>query len=376
MASLRTRTRADGSEYYAVLYRYNGKQTSYSFQDFLSASKFCDLVTKFGPVNALEAIAADMTLTSMTVGRWVERHIDHLTGVDLNTVAKYRAYLRNDIAPAFGELPLAALTRDHIARWINSMQEPDERGWSPSAKTIKNKHGFLAGALKAAVPKHIAANPCDGIRLPRDEGHEMICLASGEFAQLLISVTEPWQPLVEFLVASGARWSEVTALYPSDVDRDAGTVRITRAWKNGTGEYRLGPPKTPKGRRTINVDKAVLNKLTYTDEFLFVNRVGGPVRYQGFARRVWAPAVKRAWPSEDKHGDPIVDPAIPNLRPRISDLRHTCASWLIRAGIPLPVIQQHMGHENIHTTVAVYGHLDRGSMAAAANVIGEVLAGD
>ncbi|HEY6575769.1 MAG TPA: hypothetical protein VI029_12735, partial [Mycobacterium sp.] len=31
MASLRTRTRKDGTEYYAVLYRLRGKQTSTSF---------------------------------------------------------------------------------------------------------------------------------------------------------------------------------------------------------------------------------------------------------------------------------------------------------------------------------------------------------
>lgn len=374
MASLRTRTRTDGTEAYTLLYRRNGKQSSLTFHDFASASRYCDLFNKFGTENALEALAAEITMTSMTVGQWVERHIDHLTGVDLNTVAKYRAYLRNDVAPAFGELPLAALTRDHIARWINSMQEPDEHGWTPKAKTIKNKHGFLAGALKAAVPEHIAANPCDGIRLPRDdEAHEMMFLTRGEFGHLLACVTEPWRPLVEFLVASGARWSEATALRPGDVDRKAGTVRITRAWKQGPGGYRLGPPKTSKSRRTINVAEAVLDTLDYTHEYLFVNRDSGPVRSQGFSRRVWTPALKRAWPSENKNGDPV---AIPILRPRIHDLRHTCASWLIHAGVPLPVIQQHLGHESIQTTVDRYGHLDRTSMAAVANAIGEVLAGD
>lgn len=34
--------------------------------------------------------------------------------------------------------------------------------------------------------------------------------------------------------------------------------------------------------------------------------------------------------------------------PRIHDLRHTNASWLIHAGIPLPVISDHLGHESIN----------------------------
>jgi integrase len=92
-----------------------------------------------------------------------------------------------------------------------------------------------------------------------------------------------------------------------------------------------------------------------------VNRAGGPVRNHGFAPRVWRPAVLRAEPKIHK-------------TPRIHDLRHTCASWLIAAGIPLPVIQQQLGHESIQTTVDRYGHLDRRSAQAASDVMAALLA--
>src|SRR5258705_13817986 len=99
------------------------------------------------------------------------------------------------------------------------MQEPDEDGKKPSSKTLANKRGFLAGALNAAVPKYIGTNPCVDIDLPPDdEAHEMICLSNEEFGLLHSEVTEFWQPMVEFLVASGARWGEVAALKPGDVD--------------------------------------------------------------------------------------------------------------------------------------------------------------
>jgi integrase len=372
MASIRPRSRKDGSEYFSVIYRLHGKQTSTSFTDFKSAKKFADLANKFGPENALSTIKESASsLTSTTVEQWLNRHIENLTGVDPNTRTKYRAYVCNDFGPALGELPLTALSTEHVAQWVNSMGEPDEDGKKPTAKTIANKHGFLAGALNAAVTAgRIPSNPCLGIRLPRDdEAAEMTFLSCEEFAHLLDEVTPHWKPLVEFLVASGCRWGEAVALKPGDLDRDAGTVRISRSWKYGSGGYRIGATKTKKSLRTINVPKSVLDKLDLSNEWIFVNRDGGPVRIHGFTRRVWAKAVERAWPSVDANGKALTNP----LRPRIHDLRHSAASWMIQAGVPLPVVQQHLGHESIQTTVGTYGHLDRRSMEAAADAIGAML---
>jgi hypothetical protein len=67
--------------------------------------------------------------------------------------------------------------------------------------------------------------------------------------------------------------------------------------------------------RTVNVPTSVLDKLDYTNEGLFVNCAGGPVRAHGFTRRVWAKAVERAWPSVDENALPIADP-LRVLRPR------------------------------------------------------------
>lgn len=352
MASLRTRTRKDGSLYFAVLYRLHGKQTSTSFHDLISATKFQKLVDQVGPAKALAAVDVAPMLSDMTVGEWVTHHIDHLTGLEKLTLSRYRAYARNDIDPILGAMPLGALSRDDIARWM--------QGLTGSGKTIANKHGFLSSALNAAVRAgQITANPAAGQRLPTTARNaDMICLSHEDFTKLLDNVTPHWRLLVQFLVASGVRWGEATALRPCDVNRTAGTVHIARAWKTIQGGYELGPPKTKKSVRTINVPASVLDQLDYTGEFLFLNQAGRPVRSNGFYNRVWRPAVDRAGLSP---------------RPRVHDLRHTCASWLVAAGVPLPVVQAHLGHESIQTTISVYGHLDRRSMAAASDAIGGIL---
>src|SRR6202040_4460447 len=85
----------------------------------------------------------------------------------------------------------------------------------------------------------------------------------------------------------------------------------------------------------------------------------GPVRAHNFNPNVWEPARARA-----------KDNGL-TKKPRVHDLRHTNASWLIQAGVPLTVIQRHLGHESIQTTVDRYGHLDRRTSRVVANVVGE-----
>lgn len=375
MASLRQgKPRKDGSRYVQVLYRMNGKQTSTSFHDLATAMKFKDLVDKFGPEQALTTLGADPDMTTTTVREWIERHIDHLTGLRKSTIWDYQSYLRKDIGPALGDLPLTGLTREHVAKWTQAMAEEGASG-----KTIANKHGFLSAALNAAVRAgRIPANPALGQRLPTSERPDMICLSHEDFARLLENVTDHWKPLVEFLVASGCRWGEATALKPSDVNLTNSTVRITRAWKRtyDRGGYEIGPPKTKKSVRTINVPVSVLAKLDLTGEWVFTNRVGSFVKGNGFHHRVWSVAVEKTWPTKDADGNPLKSvPEAPVLKPRIHDLRHTCASWMILAerSVPLPVIQAHLGHESINTTISLYSHIDRRSMAVAADAIGAAL---
>lgn len=365
--SLRIRTRSDGSTYTQVRYRINGQQGSVSFNDHAEAMQLDDLIDKVGPAKALEitkiVIAHDRAIT---VGQWLHHHNEHLTGVEPGTLNKYKSYAEHDFA-ALVDIPLAALTADDIAGWMNGLRNRD--GSIPSGKTVANKHGYLAGALNAAVERgHLKSNPCEHVKLPRWNREEMVFLEPPEYAILRDAVTEYWRPLVEFLVTSGARWSEATALRPGDVDRVGGTVRISRAWKTGAGGYQLGVPKTKRSTRTINVPVSVLAQLDYSHDWLFTNsgrgRAGddGVVRIHSFNPNVWKPAVSRA----KERGL--------NKTPRVHDLRHTCASWLIQNGRPLPAVQQHLGHESILTTVGVYGHLDRSSGQGNADVLAAMVA--
>jgi integrase len=362
----RIRVRTDGTSYTQVRYRLDGRARSVSFNDHAEALQFDKLIAKVGARKALEICKIVIVSGSaMTVGDWLAHHNDHLTGVEAGTLKKYRSYADNDM-DALADIPLVALTPDDVSAWVNGMR--NRNGDPPSGKTVQNKHGYLAGALAVAVERgHLKVNPCDSVRLPRWDRAEMCVLEPDEFQILRAAITEYWRPLVDFLVASGARWGEATALRPADVDRAAGTVRIVKSWKQGESGLELGVPKTRKSVRTVNVDAAILAQLDYTKEFLFTNsgrgrrNADGVVRIQSFNPNVWQPALARA--------------AANGLTktPRVHDLRHTCASWLIQAGRPLPAVQEQLGHESIQTTINSYFHLNRDSGKDNAGVLGRII---
>jgi len=352
--SLRFRTRTDGSTYTQVRFRLHGKQTSVSFNDHAEALQFDDLITKVGAAKALEITKIVITHdNALTVGQWLHEYNDTLSGLEEATVSKYRSFAAHDF-DLIADIPLAALTDKDVSVWIDKLR--NRNGSMPSGKTVANKHGYLAGALNVAVRRgHIKDNPCETSKLPAWDREEMCFLEPEEFQLLHDAVAEYWQPLVQFLVMTGARWSEATALKPADINRKKGTVRISRAWKKVSGGYKLGVPKTRKSVRTIDVDPATLDRLDYSGEWLFTNsgrgrsNEDGVVRIANFRPHVWLPALAKA----AEHGL--------TKTPRVHDLRHTCASWLIQAGRPLPAVQEQMGHESILTTVGIYNHLNRDS---------------
>lgn len=375
MATVTERDRDDGTVAYLVSYRFGGrgsKQGGLTFDDRKHADSFAAACDAHGAARALEmhGINPDprkRKSAELTVADWVRRHIDGQTGIEQTTIDKYDDYLKNDIAPNLGDIPLKELSSQDIGRWVKVMETSGGRaGTGHAPKTLKNKYGFLSGALNAAVahkPPLIEANPCAGRRLSRGSAEasneDMRMLSRDEFADLLEGVTEHWKPVVKFMVASGVRWGEVSALQPRHVNVKNGTIKIRQAWKySRTKGYYLGPPKTKRSRRYVDVPARILETLDLSNEWVFTNTTGGPIRYHGFKRRVWDAAIRRAG----------LDPA-----PTPHDLRHTYASWQLTGGTPITIVSRQLGHESIQVTVDIYGDVDRASSKAAADFMDTML---
>lgn len=356
MASIRYRATRNGARWQVRYRDTDGTQRGETFTAEKGAREFARLVDDLGPTEALDILRAreGNTADRPTLAAYATTHIDTRTGITDGTRERYRLHARAHLGK-LAHLPVDAITPAAVRAWVLAMEREGLSG-----KTISNRHGFLSGLMKAAVLDGLATtNPCDGTRLPKTERTEMCFLTPTEFAALLPHVRPDARGLVTCLPLTGLRLGEITALQVRDVDLDAHTLTVARAWKHAEGAAvrELGPPKTSRSRRTIALPPEAVAVLRDAiagkapEAFVFTNTAGQPWHRSRFHEGVWQPAIRAA-----------------NLgkRPRVHDMRHTCASWMLRAGIPLPVVQRHLGHESITTTVDRYGHLEPSALTAAA----------
>lgn len=392
MATIRKRERKDGSAIHQVRWLQGGRGGSWeseSFEDSGQAETFRQLVDLHGQqwppgwVKGRGFVEPDEVPGDMPWLDWCNRYVDRITGVDERTRDDYRREIRLHLSlmrhrtRTGDERPptIGTITADDVQDWVRA-EEAGERHpdggdrWlrAPAdPKSVRNRHSLMWCIVQAAVeaePPLRTRNCCKGTRLPRlDHGTEedMCFLERDEYQRIAREIKDPAaRDLADWLVGTGMRWGEATALQVRDFNLSASppTVSVQRAWKKAPagdprGAFFLGPPKTRKARRTLALtpDQADLarriTKGLLPEQLAFRTMEGGRWWHANYHKRKWLPAVNAA-----------VSKGLPR-RPRIHDLRHTHVAWLIAARIPLPAIQVRLGHESITTTVDRYGHLVR-----------------
>jgi integrase len=247
------------------------------------------------------------------------------------------------------------------------------KGKSP--KTIHNVHGLISAAMNTAeMLQYIPRNPCRGVQLPTiDKAEdEAMFLTHSEFNMILEVMGERYKTFTSFLVMTGTRFGEATALKVADVDllSRPPTVRINKAWKrDGQSQYYIGATKTGAGKRTIGLNPALVDLLVPlvasrpSTELLFTTPKGERIVHKLYWHHYWVPAVQAA----QSHGL--------KKSPRIHDLRHTHASWLIQDGVSLFTISRRLGHASTRTTEQVYGHLMPEALQAGADATERSISG-
>ena len=359
MASIRKRLRKDGSATWQVMFRNvdTGKQEGITYHLEADANRMRNLLEANGHSYRIAEAAIDAAESrSRTVADVVQEHIDLLIKPGPQTIHNYRAMLEHHIKDSLGAAAVNSIDYRHITEWIRGLQR---KGLAP--KTIRNIHGLLSASMETAVRlKYRPDNPCRGVDLPESEhrGNSMTVLTYEEFKTVQNSIGKRYRPFVLFLAVTGTRFGEATAVKVGDVHLDdtTPTVSITKAWKRqGSTGYKIGPPKNEFSWRTVSLSDSLVNALRPLvdgrgpDEWLFTNRDDvSHVDHRSFYQKHWVPTIARL--RKDKAAQFV-------KKPRIHDLRHTSASWLLHEGFDTFKVARRLGHSSTAMIDRVYGHL-------------------
>lgn len=143
--------------------------------------------------------------------------------------------------------------------------------------------------------------------------------------------------LLAVLYRGGLRISEALALEGRDLDPQAGTLTV----RHGKGDR----------RRVVGLDAGAFALLDrWRDERKRRGLRTGPIFCTLDGRPLQASYVRSLLPR-------LAAKAGIEKRVHPHGLRHTCAAELAVEGVPVPLIQQQLGHASLHTTTVYLRHI-------------------
>lgn len=353
MASIRERTSKNGERSWAVLYRHQKRQKSTTFASKKGADRFAKMIDLLGVDRALAELDGKADADGPTVAelfaQWIDWKQRDLTP---RAAEDYRRDFSNWIDPFFGHLPASAVDELAVQEWVDKHLAP-----KLSPKTVADRHALLHGMFKWAATRKRALvpnNPCLETELPKRTKTPPKGLTLTEWVALrdaAYRIDVDAADLTLFMAGAGWRIGEATALLAGSVEDDGATMFVSMSHVNRKGEGVVAGAKSQAGFRRIRMlpDVAAMLRRRLVGkgpgDLVFTNAYSpsGAWEQSAYRRRWFAKAVAEA--------------GLEHRKPTPHWLRHTHVMLCHAAGMSLPEIQRRLGHEDIKTTIGVYGRM-------------------
>lgn len=361
MASVRERTSKSGISTYAVLFRHDGRQSSMTFDTEKRAEDFKALVDILGPDRALAEVEAGQvdapTLDELAAQffAWKEARKE----VTPRTLNDYRRDYRNWIQPALGSRRANSVDEGDVQKLVDSM------AGQLDPKSVADRHMILHSIYKWASAKTrrlVDHNPCLETEMPKRRRKPPKGATPAEWL-MIYSAAQRVNPdaadLLLFIVCTGWRWSEAAALTPASVEewvnedgREVMYVSVGRVFRRDEHSRQVleeDEAKSEAAMRRIKLSGLAASLVRRRmvglgmDDLIFTNAAGRKWYQTNFLNRTWPKILEAA--GTDR-------PITPHW------LRHTHVMLLDRTKkVSLAEMQRRLGHEDIQTTINVYGRM-------------------
>lgn len=308
---------------------------------------------------ARRSLRRDPDAFRRTWGEWVEEWWP-TRDVEPSTLKVDAGRLERHLKPQWEREQIGSITRQDVKAWAARMKR---RGLG--ATTIQRcVHLFSASMAAALDAEVIDSNPAAKIKVAGAAKAQERFLTREEYEAVREHLPTTGDQLVaDLMVHTGMRPGEAAGLHWNRVDLERGVLRVVETFDESAGGIKAYPkskrvrdiPLTPELVESLTAEKerregageslrggcTVEHRTGTCRSSLVLRSEGGSVlRFSNFSYRAFKPAIAAA---DVGHC-------------RVYDLRHTFASWLLQAGVPIAEVGRLMGHVSTQTT-AIYAHL-------------------
>ena len=268
--------------------------------------------------------------------------------VKSSTISIYNRIYRSHIEPYFADFYCFSINDKDLFKWKKTIIN---KGFNQ--RFTNSIIGLMRKLIELGVKKQVFKKPdslldeLDSVKIQRIENNERAVWSFDEIKKFLDSFDKDteytyWLYFYTFS-NTGMRPNEFRALQVKDIQGDYLVVNKTINSKDGNKDILL-PPKNPNSNRKVLMPHEIIEVLTeYTkdykpDHFIF-----------GKEKALRETTLNRYLEKHIKLADlhPIV----------LYGFRHSHATNLIKANVPIKVVSKRLGHANASTTMNVYWHL-------------------
>jgi integrase len=309
-----------------------------------------------------------------TLGEYLKDWLAACRNLRPNTARDYSVSIHNHISPRLGNARLQSVDRLQVRGLYRKLADS-----GLSEKTVHNVHICLHKALQDAVDDGLLRrNPAEKAHATPKDRPQIETWSADELAAFLSFAAQDRDLVLYHLAAAtGMRRGELLGLRWRDVDLDGARVSVRQQFTRQGNGLGFGAPKSRKSIRSIDVDDETIVLLREQHE------------RQRFDRRAWGPAYRSdldlvfCRPGGSPEDPNVIGrrfvrrvrelPIVPAIG--LHGLRHTHATLLLEAGVDVKTVSERLGHDNVQTTLELYGHVTTRMRSNAAVRFGSLLAG-
>jgi len=314
---------------------------------------------------------------STTLSEWVHLHWlpSIVSRVKPSTFDSYRRNLELHVLPRLGSRQLRQLTPSMLNRLYADLLSDGHlrKPGGLSAKTVRYIHTILHKALADAVDAGlVAVNVAERSKPPKPRSRPAaeIGFWKAEELSVFLELVRGHRLEAAWRIAAmtGMRRGEVLGLRWKDIDFDAARISVRQTLVSVSYRVIVSTPKNHRARVIdLDPDTNQLLKAHRDAQRLERAELGADYRDGDLVFCMEDGTWLHPDSFSQAFGRLVAKTNLPRIR--LHDLRHTHATIALKAGVPIKVIAERLGHENPAFTMKQYAHVIPGMQADAARVV-------